>query len=66
MTLTDELPRSIGVQYATGEEQRNNFRGMKSQSQSENNAHLHMCLVAKVKPKAVWNNSAEGPETLGP
>ena len=25
-TLKDELPRSIGAQYATGEEWRNNFR----------------------------------------
>ena len=26
MTLKDELPRSVGVQYATGEEWRNNTR----------------------------------------
>ena len=26
MTLEDEFPRSVGVQYATGEEQRNSFR----------------------------------------
>ena len=26
MTLTGELPRSVGVQYATGEEWRNNPR----------------------------------------
>ena len=26
MTLRDELPRSVGAQYATGEEQRNNSR----------------------------------------
>ena len=26
MTLKDELPRSVGVQYATGEEWRNNSR----------------------------------------
>ena len=26
VTLTDELPRSVGAQYATGEEWRNNFR----------------------------------------
>ena len=25
-TLKDELPRSVGHQYATGDEQRNNFR----------------------------------------
>ena len=38
MTLKDELPRSIGAQYATGEEWRNNIRMKKRQSQSENNA----------------------------
>ena len=26
MTLKDELPRSVGVQYATGEERRNSYR----------------------------------------
>ena len=26
MTLKDELPRSVGTQYATGEEWRNSFR----------------------------------------
>ena len=26
MTLKDELPRSVGAQYATGEEWRNNYR----------------------------------------
>ena len=26
MTLNDELPRSVGTQYATGEEWRNNSR----------------------------------------
>ena len=26
MTLKDELPRSVGVQYATGQEWRNNTR----------------------------------------
>ena len=26
VTLRDELPRSVGAQYATGEERRNNFR----------------------------------------
>ena len=26
MTLKDELPRSVGAQYATGEEWKNNYR----------------------------------------
>ena len=36
-TLKDELPRSVGAQYATGEEWRNNSRRMKRWSQSKNN-----------------------------
>ena len=35
MTLKDELPRSVGAPYATGEEQRNNPEGTKRLSQME-------------------------------
>ena len=37
-TLKDELPRSVGAQYATGEEWRKN----EEMEQSENNAQLWM------------------------
>ena len=40
MTLKDKLPRSVGVTYATGEEQRNSPERMKRLSQSENNTQL--------------------------
>ena len=40
--LKEELPRSVGAQYATGEEWRNNSRRMKSWSQSKNNTQLWM------------------------
>ena len=40
-TLEDELPRSVGAQYAT-EERRNNSKKMKRWSQSKNNAELWM------------------------
>ena len=50
--LKDELPRSVGAQYATGEK----WRRMKRQSQSENNVQLWMCLVMEVKSDAVKNN----------
>ena len=43
-TLKDELPRSVGAQYATGDQWRNNSR-KKRQSQSENNAQLWMWLA---------------------
>ena len=55
MTLKDELPRSVGAQYATEEEWRNNSR-MKGWSQSENKAQLWMWLVMDVKSDAVKNN----------
>ena len=41
-TLKDEFPRSVGAQYATGEEWRNNSEGMKRWSQSKNNIQLWM------------------------
>ena len=34
-TLKDELPRSVGAQYATGEKWRNNSERVKRQSQSK-------------------------------
>ena len=58
--------RSVGIQYSTGEEQRNSSRGMKRLSQSENNTQLWMCLVVKVKSDAVKNNTAQELGMLGP
>ena len=40
-TLKDELPRSVGAQYATEDQWRNNSR-MKGWSQSKNNTQLWM------------------------
>ena len=45
MTLKDELPRSVGAQYVTGEEWRNNSRKNEERSQSKNNTQLWMQLV---------------------
>ena len=36
-TLEDELPRLVGVQYATGDQWRNNSRENEEMSQSKNN-----------------------------
>ena len=58
MTLKDELPRSVGAQYATGEEWRNNSRKNEEMDQSKNNAQLWKCLVMKVKSDAVKNSIA--------
>ena len=41
-TLKDELPRLVGTQYTTGEEQEIAPERMKRLSQSENNAQLWM------------------------
>jgi len=39
-TLKDELPRSVGAQYAIGDQWRNNSRKNEGWSQSKNNTHL--------------------------
>ena len=62
MTLEDEPPRSEGVQYPTGEEQRaitnssrkNEVTGPKWKADTQ----LWICLVVKVKSNAVKNNIA--------
>ena len=41
-TLKDELPRSIGAQYATGDQREITAERMKGWSQSENNSQLWM------------------------
>ena len=38
----EELPRSVGAKYATGDQWRNNSRKMKGWSQSKNNTQLWM------------------------
>ena len=57
-TLKDEPSSLADVQYATGEEQRNNPEGTKRLSQSRNNIQLWMYLVVKVKFDAIKNNIA--------
>ena len=57
-TEKDELPRSVGTQYATGEEWWNNSRKKKRWSQSKNNTQVGMWPVMEVKSDAVKNNIA--------
>ena len=66
MTLKDEFPRSVGAQYATGEEQRNCSRNNEEMESKQNNAQLWMQLVMEVKSDAVKNNIAQEPGMLGP
>ena len=56
MTLKDELPRSVGAQYATGEEWRNSSRKNEEAEPKEKNAQLWMWLVMEIKSDAVKNN----------
>ena len=58
MTLKDELPRSVGAQYATKDQWRNNSEKMKGQSQSRKDTQMWMYQVVKVKSDAVKNNIA--------
>ena len=54
----NEPPRSEGVQYATGKEQRSSTRKTKKLGQSRSDSQLWMHLVVKVKPDAVKKNIA--------
>ena len=58
MTLKDKLPRSVGAQYATGEEWRNNSRKNEEAEPKKNNAQLGMWLVIEVKSDAIKSKIA--------
>ena len=47
-TLKDELPRSVGAHYATGDQWRNNSRKNK-ESQSKNNTQLWTADGSKIQ-----------------
>ena len=51
--LKDELPRSGGTQYATGDKGKKTPERMKAWSQSKINTQLWMGLVIKAKADAV-------------
>ena len=57
-TLKDELPTSVGAQYATREDWRNSSRKNEETEQSENNAQLWMWLAMEAKSDAVKHNIA--------
>ena len=57
-TLEDEPPRLVGVQYATGKEQRNSSRRNEEAEPKQKQCPLWLCLVVKVKSDAVKNNIA--------
>ena len=57
-TLKDELPSSVGAQYATGDQWRNNSRKNEEMEPKQNNIQLWMWLVMEVKSDAVKSNIA--------
>ena len=56
--LKDELPRSVGAQYATRDQWRNNSWKNEEMEPKQNNTQLWMWLVMEVKSSAVKNNIA--------
>ena len=63
MILKDEIPRSVGAQYATGEI---TPERMKRWHQRRNNAHFWMGLVMGVKSDVIKNSIAKETGMLGP
>ena len=58
MTMKDELPRSVGAQYATGVQWRNNSRKNEGMEPKQNQHPVVMWLVMEVKSDAVKNSIA--------
>ena len=56
--LKDELPSSVGAQYAIGDQWRNNFRKNEEMDQSKNNTQLWMRLVIEARSNVVKSNIA--------
>ena len=66
MTLEDELPRSVGAQYAMEISGEITPERMKRRSQSKNNTQLWMWLVMEARSDAVKSSIAQEPGMLGP
>ena len=56
--LKEELLRSVGAQYATGDQWRNNSRKNEGMEPKQNNTHLWMGLLIEAGFDAVKNNIA--------
>ena len=54
----EEIPRSVGAQYATGDQWRNNSRKNEGMESKQNNAQLQISLVMEVKSDAVKSSIA--------
>ena len=56
--LKEELPRSVGAQYATGDQWRNNSRENEGMEPKQSNTQLWMGLVIEARFDAVKSNIA--------
>ena len=69
-TLKDELPRSVGAQYANGDQQRNNSRKNEELEPKQNwvepSSQLWMYLVMESGSDTIKSNIAQEPGMLGP
>ena len=65
MTLKDELPRSVGAQYAIWDEWRNNSRTEETEPKQKQYPVVDVTGDG-VKSDAVKNNTAEESGMLGP
>ena len=64
--LKEELPSSVGTQYATGDQWRNNSRKNAGMEKSKNNTQLWIGLVIEARSDAVKSNIASEPGMSGP
>ena len=62
----EELPRSLGAQYAPGDQWRNNSRKNEGMELKQNNTQLWMSLVIEARSDAVKSNIAKEPGMSGP
>ena len=65
-TLKDELPRSVGTQYATGDQWRNNSRKNEGMEPKQKQHPVVLELVIEARSDAVKSNIAQEPGMLGP
>ena len=56
--LKEELPRSVGAQYATGDQWRNNSRKNEAMESKQNNTQLWIGLVIEARSDGVKSNIA--------
>ena len=64
-TLKDELPRSVGAQYATGDQWRNNSRKNEGMEPKQKQ-HTVVDVVIEARSDAVKSNIAKEPGMSGP